>query len=191
MSLGKLLAAGKSLMGGHDDVSPYRVKKGVCLPKFGSPRNPFAPASKTEASPAGAESLAKARGGKTVVATAKAYADAAGEKDFQVSVGMRAAHWIGKWSRKMNPLPQLAKRSGTVKSAVPRFAKTPVQPELSLDKVQVVRNDLSDADFEVVPAKTSVVVSPGPSILTSQDGFEPAGGTWNRLTTRFFGVSQT
>lgn len=178
-------------MGGRDDVSPYRVNKGVCLPKFGSPRNPFAPPAKTEASPAGAETSAKARGEKAVVATAKADADMADKKDFQVSVGARAARWIGKWIRKMNPLPRLAKRPGTIKSAVPRFAKAPVQSELSLDKVQVVRNDLSDADFEVVRAKTPVAVSPGPTALTSQDKFEPAGGKWNRLTTRIFGVGQT
>jgi hypothetical protein len=191
MSLGRLLAAGKSLMGGRDDMSPYRVNKGVCLPKFGSPRNPFAPPAKTEASPTRAEASAKARGEKTVVAIAKADADAAGEIDFQVSAGARAARWIGKWIRKMNPVPRLAKRPGTIKSAVPRFAKSPVQSELSLDKVQVVRNDLSDADFEVVQAKTPVAISPGPTALTSQNKFEPAGGTWNRLRTRFFSVGQT
>jgi len=30
-----------------------------------------------------------------------------------------------------------------------RFEKAPVQEELSLDKIKVVRNDLSDTDFEV------------------------------------------
>jgi hypothetical protein len=65
---------------------------------------------------------------------------------------------------------------------VPRFAKTPLQPELSLDKVQVVRNDLSDADFEVVSAKMPVAVSSGPAALTSPERFEPAGarGTGSR-----------
>jgi len=36
--------------------------------------------------------------------------------------------------------------------AMPQPAKVPVQCELSLDSVQVVRNDLSDADLEVVPS---------------------------------------
>jgi hypothetical protein len=191
MSLGRLLAAGKSLMGGRDDVSPYRVNKGVRLPKFGSTRNPFAPPAKTEASPTCAKASAKAWGEKAVVARAKADADMAEKKDFRVSVLAWAARWIGKWIRKMNPVTQLAKRPGTFKSAVPRFAKPPVQSELSLDKVQVVRNDLSDADFEVVRVKTPVAISPGPTALTSQDEFEPAGGTWNRLRTRFFSVGQT
>ena len=36
-----------------------------------------------------------------------------------------------------------------------RSTKLPVQGELSLDKIKVVRNDLSDADLEVVPAQTA------------------------------------
>ena len=39
------------------------------------------------------------------------------------------------------------------KSSIPRFAKQPVQGHLSLDTIKVVRNDLSDADLEVTPAK--------------------------------------
>ena len=40
MSLIKFLAAGRSVS--NSGVSlPYREKKGVFLPKFGSPRNPF------------------------------------------------------------------------------------------------------------------------------------------------------
>jgi hypothetical protein len=34
------------------------------------------------------------------------------------------------------------------------FTKAPVQGELSLDRIRVVRNDLSDADLEVVPARS-------------------------------------
>jgi hypothetical protein len=39
------------------------------------------------------------------------------------------------------------------KSAVPQFSKSPVQGELSLDQVKVMRNDLSDADLEIVSTK--------------------------------------
>jgi hypothetical protein len=190
MSLGRLLAAGKSLVGGQDGAGRYQINKHVALPKFISPRNPFAPAAKTEAPPAGAELAAKVCGEKVVVAAAKAGANAAGRINFQVAVRARAARWISEWSQKVNPLPRLAKRPGPVKSTVPRFAETCLQPELSLDKVQVVRNDLSDADFEVVRSKMPVAVSSGPAALTSQERFEPAGGTWSRLTTRIFGVDQ-
>ncbi|HEV2328016.1 MAG TPA: hypothetical protein VGY56_04415 [Verrucomicrobiae bacterium] len=53
MKLGKLLAAGKSIMGGQAAVS-YRSSKQIYLPKFGSPKNPFKPgdsASATESTP--------------------------------------------------------------------------------------------------------------------------------------------
>jgi len=41
------------------------------------------------------------------------------------------------------------------RAGLTRFSKTPVQTELSLDKVRVVRNDLSDTDLEVVPRRPS------------------------------------
>ena len=49
MKLGKLLFAGKSVVNGCAEVS-YRENKQVVLPKFVSPKNPFAP-SKKEAAP--------------------------------------------------------------------------------------------------------------------------------------------
>src|SRR6185503_10236855 len=51
---------------------------------------------------------------------------------------------------------RLPGRSGRTepKPAIPRFnERAPVQAELSLDKIRVMRNDLSDADVEVVPAR--------------------------------------
>jgi len=42
MSLVKLLSAAKSLDGSKPAASPYRMKSGSRLPKFGSGRNPFA-----------------------------------------------------------------------------------------------------------------------------------------------------
>ncbi|MCU0783911.1 MAG: hypothetical protein MUF81_07645 [Verrucomicrobia bacterium] len=191
MSLGRLLVAGKSLVGMRDGAGRYQVNKYVALPKFISPRNPFAATAKPEAPPLGAEMSAKDRKEKAVVATANSDPGAVGKKDFQVAMGVRAARWISEWGEKLNPLPRLAKRPRPVKLAVPRLTKAPVQSELSLDKIQVVRNDLSDADFEVVPAKTPVAVSPGPTALASQARFEPAGSPWNRVTTRIFGVGQT
>jgi hypothetical protein len=50
MKLGKLLAAGKSIMNGRTDVS-YRSSKQIYLPKFGSPKNPFKGESPAQAEP--------------------------------------------------------------------------------------------------------------------------------------------
>jgi hypothetical protein len=55
MKLGKLLAAGKSIMNGRADVS-YRANKQIYLPKFGSAKNPF----KTEATPPSEETTGNA-----------------------------------------------------------------------------------------------------------------------------------
>jgi len=51
MSLGRLLATGKSLVGGQDRMSRYRLDKQMRLPKFVSPRNPFATEVKAAAAP--------------------------------------------------------------------------------------------------------------------------------------------
>jgi hypothetical protein len=48
MKLGKLLAAGKSIMNGHTEVS-YRSSKQIYLPKFGSTKNPFKPGAPDQA----------------------------------------------------------------------------------------------------------------------------------------------
>ena len=45
MKLGKLLFAGKSVVNGCAEVS-YRENRQVALPKFVSPKNPFAPSKK-------------------------------------------------------------------------------------------------------------------------------------------------
>ena len=52
MSLVKLLTAGKSLVGGQDVTSRYKMNKQMRLPKFVSPRNPFATEGKPEVAPA-------------------------------------------------------------------------------------------------------------------------------------------
>jgi hypothetical protein len=61
---------------------------------------------------------------------------------------------INGWLKKLNPLVWFENRTPTeARSAVPRSSKAPVQGELSLDNIKVMRNDLSDADVEIVPAK--------------------------------------
>jgi hypothetical protein len=66
MKLGKLLAAGKSVMKGQAEVS-YRSSKQIYLPKFGSSKNPFKPGSPTQEcettpSPGSAEAATEPRG---------------------------------------------------------------------------------------------------------------------------------
>ena len=56
--------------------------------------------------------------------------------------------WLGRIKARMSRIYVKPARP-----AAPRSAKPAVQTELSLDKVRVVRNDLSETDLEIVPGK--------------------------------------
>ena len=61
---------------------------------------------------------------------------------------------------KLNPAKWIPKRKAQAVAVVASPQSGPVQAELSLEKVRVVRNDLSDADLEIVPMKP---VTPKPA----------------------------
>ena len=67
-----------------------------------------------------------------------------------------------------------------------RTLLTPAPAELSLDAVKPVRNDLSDSDLQIVPArpeiKPDVSKPPRPRLFRP----ELTGFAWSRLTARFF-----
>ena len=189
MSLGKLLAAGKSLVGLRNDGSRYRVDKQARLPKFNSPKNPFIPAEQPVAQTAPAPVFAETVEPRPVVATARAGAVIVKQRIFRAPVGARVTVWLGEWRKKLNPLLRRKARRSPFRSAGPGGAPPAIQPELSLDRVQVVRNDLSDTDFEVVKSARSQ--RPGAQMMAATaQKLEPVGAVWNRLTTRFFGEDQ-
>jgi len=109
---------------------------------------------------------------------------------------LAAAIWqrlVGLLSGAQAKLTGLFARSGRkeAKPAIPRFAKPAVQGELSLDRIKVMRNDLSDADLEVVAARPPVV--PAATAPTPRAAEEDAGtkSAWGRATTRFLGAGKT
>jgi hypothetical protein len=136
MNLAKLLAAGRSIVNGCEEIS-YRANKRVYLPKFGPMRNPFQP-------PAGAEA---AKAGPTPAPAGRADAPVAA-KTQKLPPWPPAAARPTAWAGSLNPV-SLWRRP-----PAPPAARQPVQSELSLDTVKVVHNDLSDADVEVVPVKS-------------------------------------
>ena len=125
MSLGKLLAAGKSVISGNGALA-YRENKRACLPKFSVQKNPFVPPPQTESPKPAAKTQKMA---------------AIQVKPISQSKGMT-------WSGKLNPMALLR---GSVVETVPQPV---IQAELSLDSVKVVHNDLTDAEVEVVPVKS-------------------------------------
>jgi hypothetical protein len=141
MNLGKLLGAGKSIMSGEKPAA-YREDKRFYLPQFVSPKNPFVgPASPPEPSKVPApESIGPARKLTPLpVKTEKIPAVMA------PGATARATTWVSK----LNPAALFGGTPATVNKKM-----TPVQVELSLEKVKVVHNDLTDADVEVVPMKS-------------------------------------
>jgi hypothetical protein len=156
MKFGKLLFAGKSVVNGCQMIS-YRENKQVALPRFISPKNPFAP-SKTPA--------------ETVPVPAKKETapDLAAMQKMPPISG--ASKSLAAWTSKLNPASLWNGTAQTEQKALPA-----VQTELSLDTVKVIHNDLSDADVEVVPIK-SRPAAPEISALS------PAKKSWEILGER-------
>jgi len=186
MKLGTLLAAGKSLALRRRGGSPYRANKQFYLPKFGSPKNPFVSANQS------GEAISPEDAAAAPVKTPITVAAAKTQKLPTFSPAPRAANQRPTTAKKPALPNQKPRRSmgwmgrlnpfgsGSPFTAARREnVKTPVQAELSLDAVKVLRNDLSDVDIEVVPLKSR----PAEGLKTP--GQEPEKKTWGLLGARF------
>ncbi len=159
--------AGKSIIGGRREIS-YRISDRGYLPKFISPKNPFAPAVKAEPAPKADEAPVKQGLASDGAKTQKLPAFPAAR--------IRKRTWVGKF----NPL-SIWRGSRT---PAPQKAQCPLQAELSLDRVKVVHNDLTDADVEIVPIKSRTMPEPETPILPPAND----GDSWSRLSAKIFGA---
>ena len=159
MSLGRLLCAGKALIGFRDSGSAYRLPRKAPLPNFGGKGDPFA--------------------------SAKELQPQTGEEKADVHPtphrGPQAISWLGQWFAPkqvgfFERKPHAARPNRVAKSTLP----SPVQAELSLDNVKVVRNDLRSSDVDVV-ARGAV---PSASLF----GAAAAEKALDRLADRIVGV---
>lgn len=157
MKFGKLLAAGKSWVGGNG-TGRYQMRDGLALPKFISPRNPFKRESVVEQAAPPTVAAAPAQVSEEVPANdpfAATESPSPAAPRVAFSVRLRSlAKLVGEWLRRAalfcldhNPFSAIGRPK---LSGIPRFGKTAMQGELSLDKVKVVRSDLTHADLEVV-----------------------------------------
>lgn len=163
MSLGTLLAAGKSWAGG-EGAGRYRMRQGIRLPKFMAPQNPFKAEAEALRPTAPVPTVREGTDG-----TKPAGAVRVGGFSWwgYAGQGVRRA---AAFCREQNPLARLGRPKLPL---IPRFGKRPVQSEFSLEQVQVLRGDLTDADLEIVPARRLGKTSGRPA--------------WKNLTARLMG----
>lgn len=139
----RLLSAGKSLMGGEDPVNRYRLPRRQAIPTFGNARNP-------------AVAVAPAN-------TDRPAAEVPLPQPAPFGSPLPAPRSLAKrsWLSRVNPFardvavannasaPAAQTRLPSSSARQTGTGSAPQQAELSLLAVQVVRNDLSDAEDEV------------------------------------------
>jgi hypothetical protein len=177
MSLMQLLSVGQSFQSIDDGPSPYRMNQQNLLPRFGAVPHDGATAAVTEQeAQAGGVSAVQSGTDETKNSTKKMTAIEAPPQ--AVPSGAAAAtaqpYPLGRWTLIRNPFQR---------RTAPQKRSNLVQGEFPLDLVRPVRNDLSDADLEVVarqeaPPKVEEMPPP-PSHPPASTGF-----LWSRLRLR-------
>jgi hypothetical protein len=162
MNLGKLLGSGKSFVNGGK-AAAYRADKRVYLPNFGSPKNPFAAEAQAEL-PKPPEA--------PVAAPVKKITTPKWAKTEKMPTFPPTPKPAATWTSKLNPVALW--RGSQAENA--QNNERPVQAELSLEKVRVVHNDLTDADVEVVPMKSRPAREPSvPELPPAKQSWEVIG----------------
>lgn len=155
-------------MGGRREVA-YQISDRVYLPKFISPKNPFATSARVEPPPNPAAAPVK----KTMAAEKK--------KTQKLPTLPVARPRKRTWISRFNPV------SAWRGSTPPQKTPCPRQAELSLDRVKVVHNDLTDADVEIVPIKSRRAPETAEPVVAPVQGED----SWSRLSAKIFGIKTT
>jgi hypothetical protein len=204
MSLIKLLTVGKCLVSNRNGPGRYRMTELALLPKFApvgrpialapKPKNRAMPAAdyrQPEAGPSGNPAPVPMTPTKQVLAhstpTERAESISPGVNPAPMPVAASASCVNSISNTDFFRLKRVAAAFG--RAGHPQ-RKAPVQTELVLDGVRVVRNDLSDSDVEIVPTRPVLTPAPDqppqPKIIKA----ELTGMGWSRLTARLFGSSR-
>jgi len=183
MSLMQLLAVGSSIRTIKDEPSRYKMRQQHPLPKFGRAarsETKMPDAVEAQSRPVVEEQRAPVSQPEPQVKKNEMNAlhtpPPAPSRAAMNTTPLSSAFPLGRWTRlRKNPFgPRPHRQSVT----------PPVQGELHLDLVKPVRNDLSDADLEVVEAR-----EPAPAAQESAEGRsidESHRFLWSRLTARIF-----
>jgi hypothetical protein len=225
MSLLRLLAAGRSLIGVKEAAGRYHVTSKRVLPKFSPKANPFRAttrretgeisislAATTQSRPAAKECPPEpVLAGHSAAEPAKPALEAASELK-PAAGGASAATAPNREARFAPALAATGSRmavraweravssAARVTSLVPRPRLKPgkaagrplnkplVQPELSLESIRVVRNDLSDSDLELVTARPPVEARP--AAAAARPNGRSVETVWGRMAGRLFGAGK-
>ena len=90
---------------------------------------------------------------------------------------------LGRWTMPKNPF--------ATKLAKNKQDNGPALPQLSIEAVRVVRNDLIDADLELVPRQPQPASTPASPAVKRATGHESFALVWGRITARILGVGRT
>jgi hypothetical protein len=199
----ELLTVGKSLMDIKSATGRYRMAEGNLFPKFNSTVRTGADAPTVKAEPiklvmdlqmkgqvtAQTKTESKLVSIKHVVDRVREYFlnirrfmfKTPAAINSSVTGKLKAIRLLSRW--KGRQLRTGTERIGMVKSAL--------QGELSLDKVKVVRNDLSDTDLEIVSVRNVEQSKSSEPVPATANQGESTELSFARLTTRIFGARQT
>ena len=218
MRMVRLLTAGKSLVGSKDGTVRYQMSDPRAMPKFGSAKNLFREAAKGKGGEGGDKGAAGGtpaplltggtpapltEGAKMVPARGITRSPASvlqqavtAQRTESGKVPLRpknATPQPGGISRMVGKVRRLisGSRGPAAKAGIPQIGKPAVQAELSLEKIKVVRNDLSDTDLEVVTIQKPTAESSAEPSGQRLERTEPAETAWGRVASRFFGADKT
>jgi hypothetical protein len=214
MSLARLLAAGKSVVGISNSDTRYRMNAKRLLPKFGARKNPFLGNPKrTAQTERETEPQPKEESEQNVEPSRRIEAIEPGEApQTQVCPPSAGSDSLASKSSTSAPKRGFQARLGSAKERLARLAKWPgtkargspfgpraVQSELQLDMVKVVRNDLSSAPddlfgrralsgrFESEPLADGIFRPAGAAGTAVGENASPPGADAPRRR-RFFGL---
>ena len=189
MSLMNLLTLGHSFEGAKDRPGTYKLRTGAALPKFAPVKRPIGltPAPILEKAAAqtslfdsknvathlrqAEKTLAVNQQTQMNTTTQKSDSPTSSQTSAKPALPVSKLHVWTHWTQALKELlfSQHSRR---------KITRPAIQAELVLEKVAVMRNDLSDADLEVVEQKTKQKLATRDSDL--------AGETWTRRSVRFF-----
>lgn len=206
MSLLRLLTAGKCLVGLQKTEVRYHLPGQEALPKFGSKKNPFRATALPEPTEPLRERESQAQENPLVTD------DSAGKHETPSGIaaagnirgeivpaddGKKKPHGNeGKPSEPAARPPSGVKafllwgRAKKAKRTNPG-GKSLVQGELSLEKVKVVRNDLSECDLEIVRRASQPKAQPAELKTETEAKATAADAGWGAAAGRLFGIGKT